>query len=349
MFGMSASRDNREEALLSQQYMRLQMHEQSPQRMIFNTKAAQDYGGADPKKKRRKNKASSHWSDKIRLRGHVTDSQTIVGSGTAIFVLTICLYNFGLFRHAQAVFELTLAMLACCGLLVYTQGQRLFYLVLCFAWTAAIFSGALVGTYSYDSFSYFSFQLSNTRPYDNVLPSENTDIVPDAGRISFAKEARLDHGRAVGFAAEDGHMYCAAPVLSNSVDVPKVEFWAVGRDCCGLEGSFSCGAARNPEARGGIMELDGAGGVFSSSYREHFDDARRKAQAIHGFQPAVAPIYLRWATPEQMVSLIYTYDNKAAIFLIVATATYFGIVATFAWAMAKRPKGKDLEAPVPEI
>jgi len=342
-----------EQRLLDEQYKRLQMHEQSPQRHIFNTKAAQDYGASDPKKKtRRKTKAAKEsWSDKfqVRLRGTVTDAQTIVAGGTAVFILTICLYNFGLFRHSQAVFDATVAMLACCGLLVYLEGKRFFYLVFCFSCTAAIFSGALVGTYSYDNFGYFSYMLSNLRLYDNVLPSEPTDMVTDGGRINFAKEARLDQGRPVGFAAEDGHVYCAAPIVSAAVDIQKVEFWAVGKDCCELQGSFTCDAAGEPSARGGIIMLDGAGGVFSSSYRDQYDDARRKAQAIHGFQAATSPLYLRWATKEQMSSLTHTYDNEAAIFLVVATAIYFGIVTTFAWAMAKRPMGKDFDAPVPEI
>jgi len=337
-----------EQRLLDEQYRRLKMHEQSPQRHIFNTKAAQDYGGAsDPKKKtRRKKAAKESWSVTLP---RTTDAQTIVAGGTAVFILTICLYNFGLFRHSQAVFNATVAMLACCGLLVYLRGKRFFYLVLCFSCTAAIFSGALVGTYSYDNFGYFSYMLSNTRLYDNVLPSESTDFVTDAGRINFAKEARLDQGRAVGFAAEDGHLYCAAPIVSDAVDIQKVEFWAVGKDCCELQGSFTCDAAGDSSARGGIIMLDGASGVFSSSYRAQYDDARRKAQAIHGFQAATSPLYLRWATTEQMSSLIHTYDNEAAIFLVAATAIYCGIVTTFAWAMAKRPMGKDFEAPVPEI
>eukprot|EP00439_Symbiodinium_sp_Y106_P022459 s1649_g2.t1 len=76
--------------------------------------------------------------------------------------------------------------------------------------------------------------------YENVVPSENSAIVADAGRVSFATEAFLDQRRSVGFAAEDGHTYCVAPVASRVSRAAEVNFWAVGVDCCSLQGHFEC-------------------------------------------------------------------------------------------------------------
>lgn len=81
-----------------------------------------------------------------------------------------------------------------------------------------------------------------------MVPLAEPRLLADGGRVSFAPEAYLDQARAVGFHAE-GHTYCAAPVSSRADPTAAVNFWAVGRDCCGLRGSFECDAAPKQTGR----------------------------------------------------------------------------------------------------
>ncbi|OLQ14592.1 hypothetical protein AK812_SmicGene1267 [Symbiodinium microadriaticum] len=91
--------------------------------------------------------------------------------------------------------------------------------------------------------------------YENVVPSENSAIVADAGRVSFATEAFLDQRRSVGFAAEDGHTYCVSPVASRVSRTAEVNFWAVGVDCCSLQGHFECSLQAQRAGSGALVRL----------------------------------------------------------------------------------------------
>merc|ERR1719345_642400 len=69
----------------------------------------------------------------------------------------------------------------------------------------------------------------------------------------------LDDSRAIGI-SNARHTYCVAPVLDTFGSVepgaapPEVQFWAVGRDCCGRRQNFNCdGAALLENPDGGIV------------------------------------------------------------------------------------------------
>ncbi|CAE6931061.1 unnamed protein product, partial [Symbiodinium sp. KB8] len=118
------------------------------------------------------------------------------------FFLTVCLYHLGLFRHAKAVHVLTMLALGACGAFTGINASRRFPVALGVSWACGILAGSALGLFSYANYGFFGFSLANLRTYENVVPSENSAIVADAGRVSFATEAFLDQRRSVGFAAE---------------------------------------------------------------------------------------------------------------------------------------------------
>lgn len=344
---MAATRNERDREA---QMYRLRMHEQSANKPMLAAQAAyaQDYGIAPQKP--RKNKfalATDQVVSAYSLRGNIKDSTLLVAASVVLYLLMVCLYQIFLFRHAKVVFWFTVLCLAACSLPVYFRGRSMFYLSLTVCCTVAVLSGILAGTYCYETFGYFSFYYANLRTYENVVPSESTAVVADAGRMTFAKEARLDQSRSTGFAADDGHMYCAAPIVGMTDD-KQIDFWAVGMDCCKLGGRFMCDAADDFKARSGIVMLEGAKGIFSYSNRQHFDDARRKAQAFGGFSSVPSPMYLRWVTASEMKGVPNSYDNKAALFILGTTVIYGGIATVLAKVLAKTTPRLST-AGIPEI
>jgi len=136
-----------------------------------------------------------------------------------------------------------------------------------------------------------------------------------------------------GYAAEDGFQYCVAPVRGLQ-DSTHIEFWAVGMDCCSPQRGFSCDAAGDPDARGGVV-IFMHGGIFRRPSHEYFMLARKKAEGMFGLTSAEAPIYIRWVTKQDVDVLPAHFTKSAWVFIILATCAYAGISAAFVWVVCK--------------
>lgn len=287
-----------------------------------------DYGGLPLK---RAKDAFKQKSQRFRLP-HLSDSQMWVLSTTVVYFLTLCVYYWAFFRHPKVVLIFTFGgVISCaaCGVL----SKRRFEVCLAACTAMALLLGMVGGLFSYANFSFYSWQLYTSRSYENVVPSEDPGIVADGGRVSFAKEAFLDQKRSVGFAAEDGRLYCIAPISSHSdLEVP-VNFWAVGVDCCGLTGRFQCDAA--PKQTGhGILLREESHMLFSK--RQHFEDARRKSAATFGIQGVEDALFLRWVTKEQYMDQQRVYDREAAYFTVFTTLLIAAGSTALTWTFKPR-------------
>lgn len=90
----------------------------------------------------------------------------------------------------------------------------------------------------------------------------------DAGTMYFKEGSYVLADRAVAF--HSGSTYCVAPIARapeqpatqaiNGFALPTsgtVDFWAVGTDCCGVNGeAFECGDSRSVVARAGLRVVD---------------------------------------------------------------------------------------------
>merc|ERR1719191_456732 len=151
----------------------------------------------------------------------------------------------------------------------------------------AVLAGAVIGLYAFDTYQIFTDYYSNSRTYTNVVPSEPSASRSDAGKITFTSETHVDGTKSVGYAGPGGVPYCAAPIADN-VETPRIEFWAVGMDCCGWEGTFHCDGAKNREAHAGIVVFDNLG-IFA------------------------APLYVRFVTESELNMLTDEYGHHAKV------------------------------------
>lgn len=266
--------------------------------------------------------------------------------GILAFFLTVVLCTFCSFFYGNVVIGIfTIAALAF-AYLIRSHHKGIWRLPLGCCGLASIFVGVLLGRYCYGAYGYFALRYSNSRTYSNVDPAQRAASVADAGRIAFAAEAHVDAGRSAGYAAPDGLTYCAAPVLGLG-QPGRVDFWAVGTDCCGTYGAFDCNDASDSSARGGAVVFDGPGSgplgtVFGTrggvaGARVHFAVARRKALAALG--PAVVSandaLLVRWVRTRHLAMLPRYYAEQAWTFIAVATSVYAGLSAPLAWVTSR--------------
>mmetsp|Transcript_71061 Transcript_71061/g.169592 ORF Transcript_71061/g.169592 Transcript_71061/m.169592 type:complete len:406 (-) Transcript_71061:34-1251(-) len=123
----------------------------------------------------------------------------------------------------------------------------------------------------------------------------------DAATLAFgmADGSSLDHSsvdssRSVGF--KDTDLYCAAPILSPSTagsDFPRVNFWAVGINCCTKSGIFDCDDSRLYDAMSAVVLLEG-GFPCPSCNVEAFKKAVAKAESTHGLVSAPDALLVTW-------------------------------------------------------
>jgi hypothetical protein len=137
----------------------------------------------------------------------------------------------------------------------------------------------------------------------------------DAASGSTINGTAVDDMRAAGY--RDGHYYCVAPLLDPSLagaSLKRVNFWAVGVDCCENSGSFTCDAARERLGGYGVVML--RNGPYGG---EPFRRAVRKAEGLHGLVSAERPIYVRWVDDPTTVE--FSMLTEGLLFIVL---TAFG-------------------------
>jgi hypothetical protein len=197
----------------------------------------------------------------------------------------------------------------------------------------AVMAGTVGGLYCYDSYGIYSYFYANSRKYTNVVPSEPAAAVTDAGRLTFTDESSVDVTKAVGYAAENGNRYCAAPIKDNT-ETSHVEYWAVGFNCCGWEGEFNCDDSGDANSHAGIVVFDN-NGWFSESNKDYYDDARKKAEAEFDLSSVDYPLYVRWVSEGNLDKLTNTYKVKAWTFIGFSTLFYTCLSAWIGSVMYK--------------
>jgi len=142
-----------------------------------------------------------------------------------------------------------------------TRGSKMSKEVLLFAvCAAAIFFGSLVGIslHLQELFDYWPYY--QKRHYTNVAPDELAASHSDASVLVFMEGARPDGSRYAGY-YRYGSKYCVAPITIDATQIEGaedtasnvVQYWAIGKNCCGGQQGFNCDDAQNENARSGLV------------------------------------------------------------------------------------------------
>jgi hypothetical protein len=221
-------------------------------------------------------------------------------------------------------------------------GDHATRLLLTCALAVAIGSG--VGYYNYRSTVDHYWAYFERRHYTNVWPEEPAAAHADASAITFAAGSRPEVAHAGGLQA-GSHTYCVAPVHvpgAAAVASARVEYWAIGRDCCigGMRresdaGHFSCGDASDDKARAGLVFYNRPDGYLLAG-TSLYAKAARMVAAQYGLKSASDPIWVIWTSDLDRANFRRVGD--ALLFLLYASIIALPFLAVLELG-AKRTQG----------
>jgi hypothetical protein len=276
----------------------------------------------------------------------------------ALFVWTILLWL--LMRHysypTTVLMTALVAVVSSFAVLTWRRGMvsstvaigPLGLLCLC-----AIVLGVVLGMFGWEAFwrQYWWTQtgaryVGNTAntPAGSQLDAAVVNFA-DPGTNTLLDGTSVDSSRAAGY--RKWHMYCAAPVLSplsTASGLARVNYWAIGIDCCQPYGGFTCGASRSYKGTTGVVMLEG-GYPCPNCNVELFDQAIAKAEAQFGLVSAAGALRVLWV--EKSEDVIYSVASQAILYLVASCAISFfiffaaGLVVWYK-GYGKKPLSTDL-------
>lgn len=122
----------------------------------------------------------------------------------------------------------------------------------------SILTGSIAGVQIHCTKLIDYWPYNEKRHYTNVSPDEKASSHADASVLVFMEGARPDSSRSSQY-KRYYHTYCVAPIAleagySQDMTVSSnIQYWAVGKDCCGGAEGFNCADAQKPSARTGLV------------------------------------------------------------------------------------------------
>lgn len=258
----------------------------------------------------------------------------LIGVPWLIFAMISTLFGMAFHHYAWAVWLLVFAWLLMAVIFIVLDVRKRmggsWFRFLGVLSIFAVINGVILGSYNYWThlFQYWSYD--ENASYSNVLPTEPAAAYSDAGKLLFAKTARVDTSRALGFKVDT--VYCVAPILDNT-QTQRVEFWAAGIDCCPQRGDFFCDDTWDPKSRSGVVILGATGGDASGGstgstmglqlwhpVRDYYMQAVKEAEANYNLMSSKEPVFVRWVRDPQAIQ--DDYWRSGVGFLVASVCVY---------------------------
>lgn len=257
---------------------------------------------------------------------------------TPYFVLMTCvvlwswLYTFAVGHVLMVLFMLILGV-EIIGLLM--NSDRYVYGVFMIFITAV---GIAIGRYNYVENTFRYYAVENHRSYSDVPPDQDAAQYRDAGIILFEQGTVVAIQDSVGFLT-GSVTYCAAPIVRGDAGGSlRMDFWAVGVNCCGDRGEFDCDGARDPAAHGGVVihdftEPDSVAQITDTVHKNYLR-AIQAATDMHHLPHSEDPILVRWGSDPR--ELQWQWMNKATgVVVLTAIVSLMALSSTalisFCW------------------
>jgi len=259
-----------------------------------------------------------------------------------VFTTTTLLYTYGFMAMPSICVLASAAFLLVGATLLTLRGRGHVWLPLGVTTVFAVLLGTVTGLFVYETSACFSMFYANSRLYTNVVPSQPSSGVADAAGLTFTGGTFVDTEHASGYVSEAGYVYCAAPVVDNNANV-RIQYWAVGVDCCSADGAFNCDQSKNENAKAGIRVFDNSG-WFSDSNFDFYLKARKKAEASYGLVSVNEPLFLRWVSEDNLNMMRNYYGREAALAVSGFIMLYLVLAAGLSFALYRprpaRPKAQ---------
>jgi len=178
--------------------------------------------------------------------------------------------------------------------------------------------GCYIGWSNYVRDAQFYCGVSGRRTYTDVRPDSKAAEYLDAGVLHFEKSATLG-SQMLGY-LHKGVTYCAAPVLSGRGDSPsRVDFWAVGTDCCSGRSNFHCFSKGSGDATSGVVVINSTSRLpllEERSLRDEYLQAVSAAASAYNFTAAEEPILVHWGKDVDAVQHEWLENSLGRLLLV---------------------------------
>lgn len=158
----------------------------------------------------------------------------------------------------------------------------------------------------------------------------------DANESTTFNGTRVDNLKSAGF--KDTDYYCVAPILapaSAGASLARVNFWAVGINCCQRYGGFTCDDTREWDSGTALVMLNG-GMPCPTCNIDKFRKAVAKAEAVHGLVSVEGALFVRWVRTSShlegwliALAIVYLFLCSAVALMVCAVlggiAWYYGL------------------------
>lgn len=252
-----------------------------------------------------------------------------------VFLLITCFF---LYVHYAAPFVTWLTVfccfLCCSGLIIMslygTRDLGWFYVVGVSSIVACVLA-IWLGSVGYQWYMREFWWMEVGRHYTDLNATTSAQSRSDGSWLHFNKGSTVDTMRPVGYRDGTGSVFCVAPVLSAN-QMTRVEYWAIGKDCCQKRSGFTCGEAGNPGAQSAIAML-GQDFVDRASYLR----AVHQAEATYKFASAEGALLIQWVSDPKSIrnSLLF----RGMTLLAFGALIEFAIAILFAFCLP-RPHGR---------
>lgn len=200
-------------------------------------------------------------------------------------------------------------------------------------------SGTAAGVYGWERFyrqywwTQTGFQGAQTSAATPAMARSDFAVVSfwDSNSNAPYNESRVDPEMAAGY--KDTDYYCVAPILqpsTASATLKRVNFWAVGVDCCQRYGHFTCDDSRKWDAGSGVVMLEG-GFPCPSCNVDNFRKAVTKAESAFGLVSADGAVFVRWVKDPSSVVTGLLFNALA--FLVLSAFLASVAYACLGWLM----------------
>lgn len=242
-----------------------------------------------------------------------------------VFTLVLLLFTFA-FEELQ---PLIWALVVSCSFLAFlfvamgSASGRSADVALGFLVLVSVAFAVPIGMLAWSQYMVEFVRLDSGASYSNVSPFEYSTTHADATILQFVTGTYVNTTESIGFLMS-GNLYCVAPVVSSTGPTTP-QYWAVGVDCCGLRGTFTCGDVGDPLALAAVVAYNELGA---------YSKAVRMAESIYGIPPSShSPLFLKWtANPTKLVTKLRT---SAIVLVTVSSCVYLLVCALLGHFLAK--------------
>lgn len=199
--------------------------------------------------------------------------------------------------------------------------------------------GMLLGSYGWDAYMRQYSWMQTGRQYTGVTASARAAAVADASMIKFSSSV-VDTTKSIGYV--ESSLHCVAPILDKTqaaAEVPRIEYWAVGLDCCRRRGAYVCDSAGDFGANDALVAPRGAA-PYPGGNEEVFRKAVAQAEAVYNVVSTPQSLLVRWISdPEATQRTLLR--NGIILYVTSVLAILIALMLVSCFADARGVLSKD--------